>query len=163
MKKKSVRRTVYLGERLNANVNEMLLQREIDFGTIVRQLVEQEHERWQRTNIQLTPKVKSNGGIVGRPMLTAQEKQFREQVRYLEEIYLGLENDFAKETGAFERMFGRQVALYREAVAARDYKTVTWWVDNQPWRFKSPADFEKLWNSRPDTPTPEMDPIEDCL
>jgi hypothetical protein len=163
MTKKSVRRTVYLGDRLNANINEMLLQREIDFGTIVRQLVEQEHERWQRANIQLTPKVKSNGGMPGRPMLTAQERLFREQVRYLEEIYLGLENDYAKETGAFERMFGRQVALYREAVAARDYKTVTWWFDNQPWRFKSPADFEKLWSSRANTPAPEMGPIQDCL
>jgi hypothetical protein len=163
MKKKSVRRTVYLGERLNANVEEMLLQREIDFGTIVRQLVEQELERWQRTNIQLTPKVKSNGGMAGRPMLTAQEKQFREQVRDLEEIYLGLENDYAKESGAFERMFGRQVALYREAVAAKDFKTVTWWIENQPWRFKISAEFEALWSSRTDTPTPETGPIEDRL
>jgi hypothetical protein len=148
MKKKSVRRSLYLGERLNANVEQMLLSRENDFGTLVRHLLEQELERWQRTNIQLTPKVKPNGGVAGRPMLSAQEKQFREQVRYIDETYLSLENDFVKEPGAFQRLFGRQIALYREAVAAQDYQEVTWWQENAPWRFKNPLDFDNFWNSR---------------
>jgi hypothetical protein len=148
MKKKSVRRTVYLGERLSSSIDQMLLSRETDFGTLVRQLLEQELERWQRTNIQLTPKVKPGGGIAGRPMLSAQEKQFREQVRYIDEIYLSLENDFAKSPGAFQRLFARQVELYREAVAAKDYQTVNWWNENSPWRFKNPSDFEKLWKNR---------------
>lgn len=151
MKKKSVRRSLYLGERLNANVEQMLVSRENDFGTLVRQLLEQELERWQRTNIQLTPKVKTNGGIAGRPMLSAQEKQFREQVRYIDETYLSLENDFAKDSGAFQRLFGRQVALYREAVAAQDYREVNWWHENSPWRFKNPPDFEKFYSNRPKT------------
>jgi hypothetical protein len=148
MRKKSVRRTLYLGERLNANIDQMLLSRETDFGTLVRQLLEQELERWQRTNIQLTPKVKPNGGIAGRPMLSAQEKQFREQVRYIDEIYLSLENDFAKSPGVFQSLFGRQVELYREAVAAKDYEAVNWWNENSPWRFKNPPDFENLWSNR---------------
>jgi hypothetical protein len=148
MKKKSVRRSLYLGERLNANVEQMLLSRENDFGTLVRQLLEQELERWQRTNIQLTPKMKPNGGFAGRPLLSAQEKQFREQVRSIDEIYLSLENDFAKEPGAFQRLFGRQLALYREVVAAQDHQAVNWWNENAPWRFKNPLDFEKIWNTR---------------
>jgi len=148
MQKKSVRRTVYLGERLKASIDQMLLSRETDFGTLVRQLLEQEHERWQRANIQLTPKVKSNAGIAGRPMLSAQEKQFREQVRYIDEIYLDLENDFAKSPGTFQRLFGRQVELYQQAVAAKDYETVNWWHENSPWRFKNPPDFEKFWSDR---------------
>jgi hypothetical protein len=72
---------VYLGEQVHAGVEEMLTSREIDFGTLVRQLLEQELERWKRTNIQLTPKPKSTGGLIGRPMLSAKDKQFREQVR----------------------------------------------------------------------------------
>src|SRR5579864_8364842 len=111
MQKKSVRRSLYLGERLNASVEQMLLSREIDFGSLIRQLLEQELERWQRANIQLTPKVKPNGGFAGRPMLSAQQKQFREQVRYIDEIYLSIENDFAKKPGVFQTLFGRQIAL----------------------------------------------------
>lgn len=148
MNKKSVRRSLYLGERLNANVEQMLLSRESDFGTLVRQLLEQELERWQRTNIQLTPRAKPNGGVAGRPMLSAQEKQFREQVRYIDEIYLGLENDYMKSPGTFQTLFGRQVALYKEAVAAQDYEQVNWWHEMSPWRFKNPPDFENFWNNR---------------
>lgn len=148
MNKKSVRRSLYLGERLNSNVEQMLLSRESDFGTLVRQLLEQELERWQRTNIQLTPKAKPNGGVAGRPMLSAQEKQFREQVRYIDEIYLGLENDYMKSPGTFQRLFGRQVALYKEAVAAQDYDQVNWWHEMSPWRFKNPPDFENFWSNR---------------
>ena len=117
--------------------------------------VEQELERWQRTNIQLTPKVKPTGGFAGRPMLSAQEKQFREQVRYIDEIYLSLENDFATQPGALQRLFGRQMDLYREAVAAQDYQTVNWWKENSPWRFKNPPDFEKFWNDRAKNDPPE--------
>jgi hypothetical protein len=158
MKKKSVRRSLYLGERLNANVEQMLLSRESDFGTLVRQLLEQELERWQRTNIQLTPKAKPNGGVAGRPMLSAQEKQFREQVRYIDEVYLGLENDFAKSPGVFQELFGRQVGLYREAVAAQDYEQVNWWHEMSPWRFKNPPDFENFWQNRA-----KKDPAEQGL
>jgi hypothetical protein len=158
MKKKSVRRSLYLGERLNANVEQMLLSRESDFGTLVRQLLEQELERWQRANIQLTPKAKPSGGAAGRPMLSAQEKQFREQVRYIDEVYLGLENDYIKEPGAFQRLFGRQVALYREAVAAQDYEQVNWWNESAPWRFKNPPDFENFWNNRPKNDPSEQRP-----
>src|ERR1700757_3998274 len=91
MERKSVRRTVYLGERLNAGVEEMLFSREMDFATMVRQLLEQELERWKRTNIQLTPKARPSGGAVGRPAHSPKEKQFKEQVRYIEQIYFELE------------------------------------------------------------------------
>jgi hypothetical protein len=130
VKRKSVRRTVYLGEQVQATVQEMLTAREIDFGTLVRQLLEQDLERWKRTSIQLTPKPKSTGGVVGRPMLSAKEKQFREQVRYIDGIYLQLENDYAREAGEFGRLFGRQLALYREAVESQDYDMVNWWFQN---------------------------------
>jgi hypothetical protein len=63
-------------------------------------------------------------------------------------MYLSLENYYAHESGVFEKLFGRQLVLYRAAVDSRDYETVNWSNNNCPWQYRYGPEFEKVWASR---------------
>lgn len=70
--------------------------------------------------------------VVGRPRLTAEQKAFRDNVQYLDEIYHSLSTEIPQED--FDRIYGEQATLYRNAVNADDHKLVQWWFDNCPWQ-----------------------------
>lgn len=85
---------------------------------------------------------------VGRPRISAQERQFRETVRMIDEIYLRLENEYAEKPGVFQELFFDQVSIYRDAVIAGDHAKIEWWWHAAPWQKKNPDDFKLLYATR---------------
>jgi hypothetical protein len=137
---------------LSTKMEERLKQALADSGLSETQFLlatlDAELTRRELSRTRKQPKEHRPKNPVGRPRLSAEEKQFRDAVREIDEVYLSLWNDYLDRPGVFEQLYGRQRMLYEDAKVIADYKTIQWWRLNAPWQKKNPADFEKLYASR---------------
>jgi hypothetical protein len=137
------RKVVYLGEKLASDVELMLAATDRKFTELVRELVREEVARWQRSE--------KEPATVGRPRQTADEKQFKDRVQYIDGMYQRL-RDLHKDQ--FDSLFDDQYALYRTAVEERRFDVIAWWYQTVPWQ--RPKEFSELWRNRASNCPPEI-------
>jgi hypothetical protein len=83
-------------------------------------------------------KRKAAGRKVGRPRLTAAEREYREQVAYVETMYHDLRYECGDEK--FANIYGAQANAFATAVANDTHATVKWFAENCPWQ--NPSKFK---------------------
>lgn len=139
--------TFYINDKLMERIQKALDAEGIALATFVESALDtalwKQEERNRRRPKEHRPK-----NPVGRPRLSAQEKQFRETVYAMDEIYLSLEDEYVEKPGVFLELFGVQLAIYKNAVAAKDYAKIEWWWHAAPWQKKNPDDFKLLYATR---------------
>lgn len=139
--------TFYINDKLMERIQKALDAEGIALATFVESALDaalwKQEERNRRRPKEHRPK-----NPVGRPRISAQERQFRETVRMMDEIYLRLENDFVDKPDVFDELFGLQLAVYKAAVVAKDHAKIEWWWHAAPWQKKNPDDFKLLYATR---------------
>jgi hypothetical protein len=118
---------VLLSKELLARVRAVYSLGYTDMPTLAATAIEKEVSRLENV------KRKGNGnGRVGRPRLTAAEKEYRDQVSYIDDIYHSLEAQHG--SAEFARIYGSQWTVYCQAVRLEDSATVKKFFDTCPWQ-----------------------------
>lgn len=146
---------IYLSDGLLARLEPVLKERGLNAAEFVVATVDEALIRHEKRRA-LRPKEDRPKNPVGRPRLSAPERQFRDAVREIDGVYLSLENEYLSKPGVFQELYGVQLAIYRRAVAEKQFALVQWWTLNSPWQKKNPDDFIRLFESFDNTVTSNL-------